>query len=58
MKLESVFRIGSINIRRIQSNWIIISPIKTNLGRINVGGYVPIRKYDRGSRFSCKTQSQ
>jgi hypothetical protein len=25
---------------------------------VSVGGSLPIRKYDRGSRFSCKTQSQ
>jgi hypothetical protein len=29
-----------------------------NFFKVIVGGSMPIRKYDRGSRFSCKTQSQ
>jgi hypothetical protein len=35
MKLESAFRIGSTNIKKIKSNWIILPPIKINLERIN-----------------------
>jgi hypothetical protein len=35
IKLESVFRIGSINTRRIKLNKIILSPMKINLGKIS-----------------------
>jgi hypothetical protein len=35
MKLKSAFKIESINIRRIKSNWAILSPIKINLERIS-----------------------
>jgi hypothetical protein len=35
MKLESAFKIGSINIRKIKSNWTILSSMKTKLERIS-----------------------
>jgi hypothetical protein len=35
MKLENVFKIESINIRKIKSNWTILSSIKIKLGKIS-----------------------
>jgi hypothetical protein len=35
MKLESAFRIESINIRRIKLNWTILPLMKIKLGRIS-----------------------
>jgi hypothetical protein len=35
MKLGSVFRKGSTNIRRTKSNWPLLPPIKANLGKIS-----------------------
>jgi hypothetical protein len=35
MKLGSVFRRGSANIRRTKLNWPLVSPMKANLGRIS-----------------------
>jgi hypothetical protein len=35
MKLGSVFRIESTNIKKTKSNWPLLSSIKINLGKIN-----------------------
>jgi hypothetical protein len=35
IKLESAFRIKSINIRKIEINWTILSPMKIKLERIS-----------------------
>jgi hypothetical protein len=35
MKLESVFRIESINIKKIKLNWTILKPMKIKLEKIS-----------------------